>query len=494
MIKEYELKPLNTEGKIYLGIPRERVYIPAFVDNRDQILMSMQKAGRAAGYFQAEGSRIDRNRDRIVDQFLSLPDKPDWLQMLDSDMDHPHDIAMRLSKWGKPIIGGLYFHRGSHHEPFIYSEAEPAKDNYGRTIKLWKSEKDLVYQFLTENNVPMYDGGIVIDNCKNSPLVECDAIATGMMMIHRSVLETMQKPIFEFRGLGAGEDLQFCWEAKHDYGIPIYCDLSTIAGHYTWVPQGQAQFRSIYLNRGLVFSGYTKRESIEWLSEFLGISEEEATEKIEKGSIVMVSDFWRAKFREFGKKPVSTEEVEAFYKDPYTGQLYLIELLYWNFSQAFYNIKSLFVGLRNKKVLEIGSGIGSIAIQLAVQDCDVTAAEINPFLVEFSKYRVKKIMPSIVGKIGNIDFVTNEWESAEDDTYDAIVSVDCFEHIHADTLQIMLKNFARVIKPGGDLIYHATFGLQDTYPMHYDHSEMWDTWLLNAGFAPVSPTHAIRMV
>lgn len=141
MIKQYELKPLNTEGKIYIGIPRERLYIPAFVDNRDQILMTLQKENRSAGYFQTEGCRIDRNRDKIVDQFLSLPDKPDWLQMLDTDMDFPLNAPLRLAKWGKPIIGGLYFHRGHNHEPFIYTEAEPGPDNYGRTIKLWKSEK-----------------------------------------------------------------------------------------------------------------------------------------------------------------------------------------------------------------------------------------------------------------------------------------------------------------------------------------------------------------
>lgn len=56
----------------------------------------------------------------------------------------------------------------------------------------------------------------------------------------------------------------------------------------------------------------------------------------------------------------------------------------------------------------------------------------------------------------------------------------------------MLHDIARIIKPGGNLIYHANFAQQDLYPMHFDHSEMWDTWLFEAGFIPLSGTRALR--
>jgi 2-polyprenyl-3-methyl-5-hydroxy-6-metoxy-1,4-benzoquinol methylase len=490
MIKEYELKrDFNADGKVYIGIPRERLYIPAFVDNRDQILMALQQAGRSTGYYQHEGHRVDRNRDAIVDAFLNLSNKPEWLQMLDSDMDHPANVSMRLTRWKKPIIGGLYFHRSQSHDPFVFREAPNGTDKYGREIKLWSPMRDEVYQFFIENNVPMMDGAMTIDQTKNSPLVECDAVATGSMLIHRSVLEHMDKPVFEYREKASSEDLVFCWEAKHNYGIPIFCDLSTVSGHYTFSPQGQAQFRMKYEGRGLLFAGYSKEEAITWLSEFLDIPKELAEEKIDKGNAHMAGDYWLGKF---SKKEVTEKQNTEFYKDPYVGHLYLIELIHWNQTPVFHQIKQLFMGLRNMKVLEIGAGIGSLAIQLAVQKCDVTAAEINEVLYEFSKYRVDFVRKKITTELGNINIVKDEWTKEPDNTYDAVVSVDTFEHLTATQAKQMLKDISRVIKPGGNLFYHANFSQQDLYPMHFNHSEMWDSWLIEAGFIPLSSTRALK--
>jgi 2-polyprenyl-3-methyl-5-hydroxy-6-metoxy-1,4-benzoquinol methylase len=488
MTKKYEMKALNPEGKIYIGIPRERLYIPAFVDNRDQILMTLQKKGMSCGYFQADGHRVDRNRDRIVEHFLDLPEKPDWLLMLDSDMDHPRDIGIRLAKWGKPIVAGLYFGRQETHDPFIFRDADPEKDKYGRMRKLWAPMREEVFKFLTDNQVPMMDGALTIDDAIGSPLVECDAVATGTMLIHRSVLETMKQPIFEYREGGQSEDMQFCWEAKHDYGIPIYCDLSTISGHYVFQPVGQAQFRLIYQKRGMNFSGYTKKEAAELVAEFYGITEEAALAKIEKGNASMVGDYWVSKFRD--KEP-TLEEIEEFYKDQYTGDLYLIELLHWNFNRTFYNLKSLFTGLRNQTVLEIGSGIGSLAIQLAVQGCDVVAVEPNKVLSDFSKLRVKKLEEQIATELGQIEFVEG-FIVDDEEIYDTVVSTDTFEHLPETVIPDLLKDIAKSLKSGGSLIYHANFKQQDLYPMHFDHSEKWDSWLIEAGFTILSPSHAIK--
>ena len=490
MIKQYELKrDFNTDGKVYIGIPRERLYIPAFVDNRDQILTELNKVGQTCGYFQADGHRVDRNRDRIVEAFLDHPDKPEWLQMLDSDMDHPRDTPIRLAKWGKPIIGGLYFSRNTHHDPFVFKEVEPREDKYGRKVKMWAPMREEVFDFLNANKVPMVDGALTIDDPEGTPLVECDAIATGSMLLHRSVLETMAMPIFEYREHATSEDMQFCYEAKHDYGIPIFCDLSTISGHYIWSPVGQAQFRMIFQKRGLTFAAYTKREAADMLAKFWDVPSDEAMATLDAGSASMVGDYWKGKF---GKRTPTAEEVDAFYKDDYTGRLYLVELIHWNFSRSFHNIKSLFLNVRKQKVLEIGTGIGSLAIQLSVQGCDVTTAEINDTLIEFSKMRLADLKKDIATEMGRVRFVKDRWVDHPEKSFDTVVSVDTFEHMPEESVRQTLKDISHVLKPGGDLIYHATFGQQDLYPMHYDHSEMWDTWMIEAGLIPVSPTHAIK--
>ncbi len=490
MKKQYELVDLNTEGKIYVGIPRERFYIPYFVDNRDKIMGTLNSVGRAAGMYQHSSHRVDRNRDNIVDQFLNAKGKPEWLQFLDSDMDHPLDISIRLSKWGKPIVAGLYFHRNDTHMPFLFKESEMGKSRYGKPQKVWTPMSDAVYKFFSENQVPDLDGALSISDYKGEALIECDAVATGTMLIHRSVLELMEKPIFEYREGGSSEDLQFCYEAKNDYGIPIYCDLSTISGHYIFYPVSAGKFMRTYKMRGVTFSGYSPNDAVKWLTKFLDIPKQDAAERFQKGNAHMAGDYWNARFE--GKKPTPVE-ISEFYKDPYVGKLYLIELLHWNLSQTFHHIKGLFKDIRNQKVLEIGSGIGSLVIQLSIQDCEVTACEINKTLNEFAKMRIKDLNKSIIEKTKDVEFDENsDWVNKPDGYFDTVVSTDTFEHIPEPDIVKMLKDINRVLKPGGKLVYHANFGQQNLYPMHYDHSEMWDAWLIQAGFMPVNSNMAVK--
>jgi SAM-dependent methyltransferase len=492
MKKQYEMKELDgSNGAIYLGIPRERVYIPKFVDNRDAVLAVLQDSGRAVGYWQQEGHRVDRNRDRISEAFMDHPKKPDWLLMLDTDMEHPVDCGIRLTKWNQPIVGALYFHRGDVHDPFVFDYDGEREDKYGRMTRRWIPRREQVYEFLQAHNIPMRDSSVVLDKPLMNPLVECDAVATGCIVIHRSVFEALERPYWEYRPLGNSEDLTFCYEAK-EIGVPVHADLSTICGHYNWVPMGHAQFRQRYLAYGLNSTQYSKANAVRWLTEFLDIDEEDARAKIESGNAHLVGDYWRAQYDDKIMPPA--EEVRAFYKQPYVGQLYLIELLHWNFSQAFHSIRQMIMPVRNSTVLEIGGGIGTVAMQLALQLNDVVTVEVNELLRNFTAYRWKDLMGQTTRGFGAIDIMDGDWtKHVKDEQFDMIVSFDTFEHIPGEDLQEMLKVLYRVVKVGGKLIYHNNFSQQDIYPLHYDHSEMWDTWLIEAGFIPSTPNEAIRI-
>lgn len=478
----------GTNGKIYVGIPRERIYIPSFVDNRDSILYNLEKAGRGAGYFQAEGHRVDRNRDKIVEAFLRLSSKPEWLLMIDSDMEHPSDLPIRLTRWEKPIVGGLYFHRGDIHDPFVFRQSKNNTDKYGREVLRWAPLRDEIYDFLEEEQVPIRDGAITIDNTKSSPLIECDAVATGAMAIHRSVLELMDKPIFEYRPQGYSEDLVFCYEAKNHYGIPIHADLSCISGHYNWVAMGQAQFRVLYKGRGLNLTTYSMNQAAEMLAEYTGCSEEEAKETINNGNAHMVAPYWKA------KKPSTPEEVDAFYRDEYTGQLYLIELLHWNFTGIFDTLRRGLMNYRNGNVLELGAGIGTIAIQMAIQNNDVVAVEPNEYLRNFIAYRWQWLIDKMSGRHNELYLVGNdEWTAAKDEQFGLVIAIDTFEHIPLEHLREMLKSIQRVTQIGGTLYYHCNFEQQNLYPMHYDHSKEWDGLLDEFGFYQTGPLTAVRV-
>lgn len=474
-------------GKVHIGIPRERIYIPAFVDNRDTILYNLEKEGRGSGYFQAEGHRVDRNRDKIVEQFLEHPNKPEWLLMLDSDMEHPGDIPMRLTRWNKPIVGGLYFHRGQTHDPFVFREAPPQMDKYGRTVLKWAPLRDEVFDFLESNRIPLRDGALAVNDTAESPLMECDAVATGAIVIHRSVLELMEKPIFEYREHSISEDLMFCHEAKNKYGIPIYADLSCISGHFNWVPMGQTQFRVLYKGRGLNLTTYSKAQAIEFVSGYTGISPDEARNEIEKGNAHMVAPYWSS------KKPKTPEEVDAFYREEYTGRLYLIELLHWNFTGEFDYLRRPLMEYRNINVLELGAGIGTVSLMMAIQNNEVVAAEPNEYLRNFIAYRWKWITDQMSGRHGELYLVDDEWTRAADEQFGLVIALDVFEHIPQEQLREMLKNIQRVLQIGGTLYYHANFSQQDLYPMHYDYSSEWGSWLQEFGFYQTSQFTAVRV-
>lgn len=468
-------------GLIYIGIPRERLYFNQFVDNRDAIMTHLAESGRSCGYYQAEGHRVDRNRDIIVEAFLRHDKKPEWLLMLDSDMEHPVPAPLRLAEWKKPIVGALYFHRGQSHDPFVFDYAGLRPDKYDRPTHTWAPRRDEVYQFLEGQNVPMRDGGFIIEGPTRNPLVECDALGTGCMLIHRSVFETLPAPWFEYRAGGNSEDLMFCKEAK-EAGIPVYCDLSTVCGHYNLVPMGQAQFRMNYLNRGLNLTAYTKGVAARWWTKIFGGTIEDAIKEIEEGNAAMVGELWK---KRFGKKKPSAKEVDAFYRDPEVGRVYTMELLQWNFLVPFNMLRQALVPVRDATVLEIGSGIGSVALQLWLQGCNVLACEVNQTLRDFMDMRYQEMAEEIVGAVGQLSIIDETWiEKTPNESLDFVVSFETFEHLPWDELALTINAAWAKLKPGGRLIYSVNFKQQDVYPMHYDYSNRFESLL--TGFERIS--------
>lgn len=479
---------IDNSNMIYIGVPRERIYITDFIDNRDMIIHELQKKHLAAGLFSAEGHRVDRNRDRIVEQFLVNRHKPPWLLMLDTDMQHPIECPTRLSAWDVPIVGALYFHRSTH-DPLAFREAEGYDDKYGRFVKRWEPVRDEVFQFLIDHNVPMKDEALSIDNCLYSSLLEVDAVGTGCILIHRDVLETMEPPWFEYRPLGNSEDLVFCYEAKHDYHFPIHVDMSQLCGHYHWVAMGQAQFRNLYIGRGVSTVRCKGKDAVVLLEEFLGMTAEEASKRYKGGSSHMVGDYWKQVFED---SPPDIEGEHAFYKDDTVGSLYIIELLHWNATELFQKLQSILTVFRKMKILEFGGGIGTVAMQLAIQKNDVVSMEVNTLLREFSEYRWDRIKDGIKTEVNDIEFVDDSYEP-KPESFDVVVAFDFFEHLTEKLLDEYLSKANKALKIGGKLLYHNNFRQQEIYPMHHDYSAEWDTLLSEHGFVRTTDIEAVKV-
>lgn len=470
----------ESNGLIYVGIPRERVYITSFVDNLHAILASLQNNGLACGYFQAESHRVDRNRDRIVKEFLSHSQEPEWLLMLDSDMEHPVDCGQRLARWGEMVVGGLYFHRNQHKDPVAFFKAEEEEDEYGRMVRKWEPIRNQVYDWLIQNKVPLRDGAFSIDG-NGFGLLEVDAVGTGCILIHRSILERIEPPWFEYRDGSQSEDLEFCDRVKSELHIPIHVDMTTVSGHYSQVPMGQAQFRAIHEGRGYSLSSYTKEQAAEWLSDWLMVSDDFAASMIENQTNEL-AELWHG----------HTDDAGDFYTRSDVGVNYITDLLRWNASPVFNRIRRNLIPWRRKRVLEFGGGIGTIATQMAIQNNKVTMVEVNPKLRDFARLRWEKTKSKIVSGVGPLS-IREEIPRGSKDRFDLVVAVDVFEHLDYDHLFRILTELSSSLKVGGRLFFHNNFGQQDIYPMHFDHAGKWGSLLKASNFFQLSDLWAVKV-
>lgn len=173
-------------------------------------------------------------RNRLATRFMKT--NAEWLLFLDDDMVFPcgkagvyaerwganvpepyasMDVISRLIGHGVPLVGGLYFGRHEHSNA-QYAEA-------------FNNEKENKY-------------------AHKAPYDEIRAtrwVATGCMLIHRSVFEAIEEKFPEvvyddnpaktngyFSPIEAncGEDMSFCTRA-HDAGIQPYVDMGCICGH-----------------------------------------------------------------------------------------------------------------------------------------------------------------------------------------------------------------------------------------------------------------------
>ncbi len=470
---------MKGEGLVCVGVPRERHLMPQFVDSRDLILYTLRKNDMFGGYIQAPGCRIDHNRNRICKMFLEDEREAEWLIQLDNDMTFPPDIGERLIKRGKEVIGGLYFSPEGIYDPMCYHLANVKPDMYGRPSQFWFSMRDTVYDFLLANNVPAINRSMVLDNPVGEACVPADGLGTGALMVHRSVLEALEPPWFEFLGL-QGEDLRFCKRVKDELGIQPYVDMAVICGHLFPIPLGPTQFIRSFQTRGIHLTNYEPEHAADWVAEFFDIPKELAANNIAKFTPKMMADYWNQQPRE------TREDVMAFYEDEVVGTMYLYDLIKWNLGRAFTAFRRMLRPHHNLRVLEIGGGIGSVAIQMAFQDCEVVTVEPNNILRKFIEYRWEDTKSRVqpVDRYKSLEIVKELPKSGE---FDLVIALDVFEHIHKDELPNLLKRIGKMVPQRGRIFHNYTWGQQDLYPFHFDHSKKWDKWLSAAGFFEFEP-------
>lgn len=187
---------------------------------------------RVDGIIRIEGGLLSRQRNEVVKTFLDHT-TAEWLFMIDSDeqlsVQAFDKLVAAAHAAARPVVGGLYF--GTWPSPGMMPKPVPH-----------------IY-------VHAADGVSVapVTDYPENQIIEVDALGTGCIIIHRSVLEQIREHAdphegdawcwfrdLPLNGLWLGEDLYFCRRIR-SLGVPIHAHTGAILPHRRryWLDQRQ---------------------------------------------------------------------------------------------------------------------------------------------------------------------------------------------------------------------------------------------------------------
>ncbi|PEA54759.1 SAM-dependent methyltransferase [Bacillus pseudomycoides] len=102
------------------------------------------------------------------------------------------------------------------------------------------------------------------------------------------------------------------------------------------------------------------------------------------------------------------------------------------------------------KVLEVGCGIGTEAVFLAVRDMDVTAIDISPKAIESAKSLAEVYGVDVDFKVADALNIP-----VQDNEFDIFCDQGCFHHLTDEERPKYVSEILRVLKPGGMLVLRA---------------------------------------
>jgi SAM-dependent methyltransferase len=111
-----------------------------------------------------------------------------------------------------------------------------------------------------------------------------------------------------------------------------------------------------------------------------------------------------------------------------------------------------------KRLLDLGSGMGGLAVALARQGADIVGMDYNPAYCRIARLRARRYgvrLPLLVGAGEHLPF--------PDQGFDVVINLDVLEHV-ADPERVV-SEIARVLKPGGACLTSAPnrFAFRDAH-------------------------------
>lgn len=202
----------NEDGKIkvMIGIPRGGFTLTEAIDNQIDMAFYLGKLEEKSNFkfYWATIGRlfVPKAREEFARYAIELG--CDYLMMIDDDMICPVDLFERLYKHDVDVVAPIAFQRRHPYFPVIY-----------KTRTGWDTVRKQTY-FANE----------IVKNYPKDTLFECDAVGFGAVLIKADILKRFEPPRFMSTS-PTGEDILFCYQAKENLGIKIYCDTSTRIQH-----------------------------------------------------------------------------------------------------------------------------------------------------------------------------------------------------------------------------------------------------------------------
>jgi len=436
----------NNNWKILTLIPTQ--------DRNNSTLLTIALADMVRpphGWVVKSGTIIDAIRNDLVADALMFRDDWTHLWLLDSDTvpPFPHTL-MRLLQRDVDIVSALYCKK---EVPVKWLLRQKMGLN-NRFVRIADPETPLdIYPEYRNKFIPVTGAGL------------------GCTLVKREVFEKMPPPWFKTEWLQEGtldfngEDIYF-FEKAAKYGFKAFVDTSLICPHVEGrmtfpVPASRA---STPMLDGVAEKVFRIGEMDRLLSSFLDKPVAEVRRELEAYTPLIQQIEWQE------KNPQTEEEVKKFYQET---PWYLYDLALWNAHDNFYYLMQQLPVFKNKRVLDFGGGIGTVAIALALKGNKVDYLDLPSLTMDFAQYRAKeyKVYKKVTW-LQELDFSRK---------YDIIIGIDVFEHLC--NLREVMCSLDEVLKPGGIVFFHNNFGQRETYPMHYDHQEEWDQTIAELGWS-----------
>lgn len=109
---------------------------------------------------------------------------------------------------------------------------------------------------------------------------------------------------------------------------------------------------------------------------------------------------------------------------------------------------------KGMNILDLGCGRGDVAICLAKKGINVTGIDYSKDAIELANKSLKK-MPLKIRKLVKFFKLDAKIKKFKEDTFDAVISLDVFEHLYKEELFIVMENIANSLKKDGILLVHT---------------------------------------